>query len=316
MVTRRRRIKPLIQHEVATDFHHVYAKIWKDVYASEAADPTRMLSLRPSQLPFCPVDFFINHSLRGMFRSLNMAGAYYTSVGTTVHTCMQTFLSQSSRFLADYHCKECGTWHRLSHTWECCGFPCEYHEVKINYKGVVGHIDGIYLDKHGNYWILDFKTTSKDGSEKKRKDPGAVYTEQVEAYAYFIYKQYKIKVKGVMLVFIVRDNPTTPVVWTKEITLEDRERIKNKFVLYRRMQQTALDVETEEDAVRLFTKYGRCVDPMCEHCVKDDQIIKSRLRNAYRRGKASGFVPIRAVAERALSLQARNVKTKEHQHGK
>lgn len=306
----RRRIKPLVQHAVAADFQHVYEKIWKDVFVSEPADPTRVLSLRPSQLPFCPVGFFINHSLRGMFRSLNMAGAYYTSVGTTVHTCMQTFLPQSSRFLADYKCTECGKWHRLSHQWECCGFPCEYHEVQINYKGVTGHIDGIYLDKKGNYWILDFKTTSKAASEKKRKDPGPVYTEQVEAYAYFIYKQYKIKVKGVMLVFVARDNPQTPVVWTREITEEDRARIKNKFVVYRKMQQVALDVTTEDQAVKLFTAYGRCVDPMCEHCPKDDQIIKSRLRNAFRRGKAGGFIPIRAVAERALALKAKHARSK------
>jgi len=301
----RKRVKPLQQHAVASDFLTVYGKVWKDIYISEPADPSRVLSLRPSQLPFCPVGFFINHALRGMYRSLDLAGGYYTSVGTTVHTVMQTWLPQSSRFLADYQCHECGKWHRLSHNWECCGFPCEYHEVQINYKGVVGHIDGIYLDKQGNYWILDFKTTSKAGSEKKRKDPGPVYREQVEAYAYFIYKQYKIKVKGVMLVFVIRDNPATPVVWAREITAQDRINIKNRFIEYKRMQQVALDVATEKQAIALFKTYGRCVDPDCEHCVKDDEIIKSRLVNAYRRGAAAKFLPIRATAEKALAAKAR-----------
>lgn len=285
-------------YSVAQDFLSVYRKTWDSVLTSDTADAKRVLSLRPSQLPFCPISFFCELAMRGMNRSLDMAGGYYTQVGTTVHTVMQQYLPQSGRFLADYHCRECGTWHRLSHQWECCDFPADYHEIEIKWKGVVGHIDGIFKDRKGRYWILDFKTTSTKGATKKEKDPGPVYTEQVEAYAYFLKLQYGIAVEGVMLVFIVRDNPETPVVWTRPITQNDRLRIKAKFLAYKAMHKFALDIATEAQAVSMIAKFGLCINPHCKYCTTSKTVIKEKIRTAFRRGSPSGHVPIRAMANR------------------
>lgn len=293
---------PLRMHTVASDFLSVYRKTWDTVVTSDTADPRRVLSLRPSQLPFCPVGFFVDHAMRGMGRSLDMAGGYYTQVGTTVHTVMQQYLPQSGRFLANYKCHECGQFHKLSHKYECCDFPTEYHEVEISWKGVVGHIDGIYKDKNGDYWILDFKTTSTAASKKKQKDPGTVYTEQVEAYAYFLKMQYGITVKGVMLVFVIRDNPMRPVVWAREITKQDRIRIKNKFIEYRKMHAAAIDADNEKDALALV-KWGRCTNPYCDYCSSSMTVIKSKIKQAVKRGLVAGHVPIRGMADKALAAR-------------
>lgn len=294
------RLKPLSNHSIAADFIESYQKTMSETIMLDKTTPYRVLSLRASQMPFCAVQFFCNHALRGLYRELDMAGGFYTSVGTTVHNVMQRYLPQSGRYLADYYCKECDTWHRQSYKVECCDFPTDYHEIEIDYKGIKGHIDAIYRDKRGLLWILDFKTTSVAGAPGKKKNPGITYIEQIEIYAVLVELQYGLKIEGIMDAFILRDNPKKdPSVWARQLTDAMRRRVKARLSLFKKAHRAALNASSLKEALALRS-FGRCSNPYCRFCPKDNSIVKQRIVHAYRMGKLAGNVPIREMAERAL----------------
>lgn len=298
-------IKPLSSVSIGSDFVGVYQKTIKDVVLSSKNTPSRVLFLRPSQLPFCPVEFFVNHAQRGLFRDLDFAGAFYTSVGTIVHEVMQDYLCKSGRFLADYHCRECGTWHRFSYAHECCDFPTKYHEIEISWKGITGHIDAVYKDKKGRLWILDFKTTAIKSAEKKKKDPGVQYIEQIETYAVLFELQYKQKIEGIMDAFIVRDNPKAdPIVYSRTLTDQRRRVIRTRLAHYKKLHREVLDVQTLKEALALI-KHDRCTNPYCKVCKMDREVMRNKVKNAFAQGLAKGNVPIRAMAEREVARAAK-----------
>lgn len=291
-------LKPLSSATIAKEIAAIYQTAMRETARTDRTAPSRVLYLRPSQLPFCPLEFFVQNAEQGLLRTLDFAGAFYTSVGTTVHEVMQEFLCRSGRFLADYFCAECDTWHRLSYTHEHCGFPTKYHEITINYKGINGHIDAVYKDKAGKLWILDFKTTSVSSAPKKQKDPGVTYIEQIETYAVLFELQYGMKIEGIMDAFILRDNPRqSPVIYAKKLTDEQRQRAKSKLSRYKRMHRETLDAQAWSDVLALMD-HGRCTNPYCSMCKLDDKNIERRLKNAYKRAKEHKRLPLRAYAER------------------
>jgi hypothetical protein len=303
-------IKPLSQHSLASDFLRMYKQQIKSTVYYERTSPGRMLHLRPSQLPFCAMGFFVNHGMRGMYKPMDFAMAFYTKVGSAVHEVLQDFLCQSGRLLADYHCRECGKWHRMSYKYECCGFPTKYHEIEINYKGVHGHIDAIYKDKEGRLWIVDFKTTSLKGAPYKQKNPGAAYQEQIEVYAVLVELQYGIKIAGYADQFIIRDNPmkNDPVMWCRPLTDATRQNVKRRLSRYKKMHRAALDAETKRDVLDLM-QWGRCSDEWCPVCrEKDDQKLRGTLMQALKMGLKRNNVPIRAMAERTQERMNRESK--------
>lgn len=272
-----------------SDLLGVYLRAQDEVMASKR-DATRIKFLRPSQMPFCPAGFFVQHATQGMIATQNMLSAYFTSVGTTVHEVVQRYLSPSGRFLADWRCKICGKWRRMSTKSECCDFTMEYHEVLIDHKGVVGHIDAIFKDSKGRYWILDFKTCTVSGASYKQKSPGAAYKEQVETYALMLYRQYGIKVEGVMLMFIPRDDPTKPSVWVNLIDEKDLKRVAKRVKKYKQQHKEALRAETLEEAIAL-AEYGKCTGEWCRIC-RSGVSLKEQLRKAYKTGKKLKHLPL------------------------
>lgn len=261
-----------------------------DVVNASKRDASRIKFLRPSQMPFCAPGFYVQHATQGMVSTLDMMGAYYTSVGTTVHEVVQRYLSPSGKFLADWHCRVCNKWRRMSTDSECCDCTMDYHEVLINHKGVVGHIDAIFKDSKGKYWILDFKTCTVKGAGYKKKSPGAAYKEQVETYALMLYLQYGIKVEGVMLMFIPRDDPKMPEVWVKLVSRKRLKVVHERIKAYKKMHRAALNAETEEEAVALAA-FGRCSHEWCKVC-KSSLSLKSQLRAAYKVGRKKKHLPL------------------------
>lgn len=288
-------LKPKKEYSIRSDILSVFNHAVAITTTSDKQPIGRIMSLRPSQLPFCPVGFFCHHAHYGQYRMLDFMGGFYTSVGTAVHEVMQDYLGQSGRFLSDWECTICKKWRRMSTNNECCDFPMRYHEVEINYKGVVGHIDGIFKDKDGRYWIVDFKTISLKNVENRVKDPGQVYIEQIEAYALFLRLQYGIVVAGVMLFFVPRDNPKEPKVYVKELSNADFKRIMTKFKVYRKMHREALAVSTMKEALNL-ARYGKCVHPRCGYCTKGN--AKSHLRLAFETAKAADRLPMSSLASK------------------
>jgi len=287
---------------VVSDLIHEYAQSIANVSHSERISPSRVLYLRPSQLPFCPREFFITHASKGLSRSMDMAGSLYVNMGTVVHTVLQRYLTKSGKILGNYKCHECGTLHKFSFKTECCDFPTEYFEIEINQNNIRGHIDAIYKYKD-QYFILDFKTTSIAQAPKKEKDPGVVYREQIETYAYLFELQYGQQISGIMDAFIIRDNPNKePVVWFREFTDKTRAQVRKRLALYKKMHREALDASNLKEA-RALLQYGKCANEYCEICNswKSDSQIKNKLEEAVRIGLSCGNIPIRKMAERALA---------------
>lgn len=309
-------IKPLSNHGIAADFLRTYWHALKHTTFLEWTSPSRVLFLRPSQMPFCAMGFFFTHSRYGMRKPKDFAMAFYTSVGTAVHEVMQNFLCRSGNFLADYECLECGKWHRMSYKHECCGFPTQYHEVEIDYKGIKGHIDAVYRDKNGKLWIVDFKTTSIKGAPYKKKDPGVTYKEQIEIYAVLIELQYGIRIEGFADSFIVRDNPmkNDPPMWNRPLTDDIRKKVKAKLARYKKMHKAALTATTKAEALALFD-WGRCQDPYCPVCKeKSDTRVKELMVRAYKFGRGRDHLPLKAMAEheeeRIAELRSRRQSSK------
>lgn len=296
------RIRPLANRLVEAELLNVYRE-GLDTHVTSKQIVSRLASLRPSQLPFCPVHFFIQHANRGLFRSIDLLGSFYTSVGTSVHTTLQTHLGIIDRggnsvFLADWFCQECSSWSRLSSKNICCDFPSQYHEVSVDYEfkslpgsRVVGHIDAIYMDSAGKYWLVDYKTCSLAASAMKRANPGIVYVEQVETYALLLRLQHKIRVEGVILMFVPRDNPKTPVLWTKLLNNQDFMRIRERTKNYLAMHNEVMNISTLAEAIRL-SRYGLCTNPYCPTCKTGFSNFKTLLKKAYGTGLRHKRVPL------------------------
>lgn len=253
-----------------SEFLAVYNKAFDEVIMMQKGDKHRLYNLRCSQLPYCPRSVLANYGTRGLHQPVDLSMAYYTSVGTTVHTVMQTYLPQLGNFLADYECKECGKKYPLSHVHECCGMPTQYEEVTIDIgtvngkNGIQGHIDGIFKDSKGNYFILDFKTCTSYGGPQKERNPGENYMRQVKAYAVLLKKQYKIRVKGVMLVFIPRDNPRKVYVWEKELSDQDFVEAKKELLRDRTLHRKTMVASTIEELMELAKT--NCGSDYCKYC--------------------------------------------------
>lgn len=196
--------------------------------------------------------------------------AFYTSVGTTVHTVMQSYLPMTGQFLADYECKHCGKKYPLSHVYECCDMPTHYEEVEIDIgtkggrNGIQGHIDGIFLDSLKRYWIIDFKTTTLAGAPKKEVDPGEGYRRQIRAYAVLLKKQYGIKVHGLMLVFIPRDNPRKPYIWEHVLSDKDFKDGFDELKADKKLHRKTMIAQTIEEVMELAKT--NCGSDYCDYC--------------------------------------------------
>lgn len=293
----RKRKKP--QHPdvlaVIGEIQKVYTDTLKTIQSTKA-DLSRILYLRPSQLPFCPADFFATNASQGPLRMMDMTGAFYTEVGTAVHEVAQRYLSRTGKFLATWECKECGKIRKVSMDNECCDFTMKYHEILIHFKGVVGHIDAIFRDRFGRYWIVDFKTTSVAQAEKKAVSPGASYKEQIETYALYMDKEHGIKIHGVLLMFIRRDNPKDPVMFGRVFTDTMYAKAEKRTKRYQKQHQHVLDITTKKEALALLEN-GKCKNPFCKTC-RSGREAKLIVEQAYERGKQMGYLPLRDLASK------------------
>lgn len=275
------RLRPEIDY--SKEILKTYNKAWSEMIVVSKRDPSRLKSLRCSSLPFCPHAFFVEVARSLRHNHLDMAGLYYTSVGTTVHEVMQTALPQYSKnIVGNWLCRECGNLEFFKSQPQCCDFSMEYVEIDINYKGVVGHVDCLFKVP-GGYYVVDFKTCSLNNSKEKEKDPGDAYKEQLLAYAYLLRKQYKLEIKGIMNLFIPRDNPAKAVAWSQRIGKHDLLNIKEKLKRYKAAHKTALSVNSVKAAMKMWDTFGNCGNRNCKACTSHDP--KALLRQAVKQCK-------------------------------
>ncbi len=285
----------------------MYATAVSSVVEYDTKDMSRLQTIRASQLPFCPLSYVLSAARGGPNAVMNFHMAYFTSVGTVVHEVMQRYHGKSGQFLADWQCPNCKKWRRMSLRPNCCGVLSDYHEIQIKHKWVVGHIDGVFKDSRGLYWILDYKTTSNAAiAAGKLVNPGRAYTEQVEAYAYSIQEQYGIKIAGVCLMFIIRDNPTTPEIWSKVLTADDYITIGKRLQKYYEQHKKAYLV-SNMDQLKWAWKNRLCkpnevatTAPNClfrRGCEDNDP---TEAIAWFEHGLRKGHLPVKKMVERQL----------------
>ena len=250
------------------EFLEVFQNTLQETIQISRQDPERLYHLRCSQIPYCANSVISNYGTRGMYFAMDLRMAYYVSVGHAVHAVMQSYLAESKRFIADYECLECNTKYPLSRVSECCGFPTKYEEVSINYKGIQGHIDGIFVDSQDRIWIVDYKTSSLLGAPLKVKNPPLNYRRQVRAYAYLLWKQHKIKVFGCMLVFLPRDKPWSPEVWEHRMGDQEYEDAKLELRKDRDLHRKTMKASTLEEMMALSKT--KCMSEYCPACKRSN----------------------------------------------
>jgi hypothetical protein len=202
--------------------------------------------LRVSGFPFCGlrdlykrlIDHKTTHTSSGM--------EFYTGTGTTAHLVYQRWLGAAGRIYGCWKCKsntcnpESSITVPFGHSNICpkCKGEMEYEEFTVRYgKYSTGHIDGVYKDSEGNYWILDYKTSSVKACRRHKTEPDGVfpYTKnkiQVQSYAALIELEFDIKIKGWILLYVARDDPKICVSVSGLTSSDDKRRILKRIDSY------------------------------------------------------------------------------------
>lgn len=286
-------------------------------------DPGRILNLRCSALPFCPLSFFYEIASLGLSQSQEMNSLYFTRVGTTVHTVMQTALVRNGdRIFGNWWCPHCKIKEHMSLFRKCgkCNRPMEYEELEIDFRGIKGHVDTLFvpkayvkqaqalskrpekerfrLVKKLPLVIVDYKTCSISNSPKKQKDPGITYKSQIRAYAWLLTKQYGCQIKATVLMFLPRDNPNKPVFWEQPWTEEDMPKLGRSLRRWKQAHTDVLAATAWADVKALLDNYGKCGGEFCKICKSSD--TKRILKQAFKDARAEDRLPIKEFVAREL----------------
>lgn len=241
------------------------------VEASEATleSTAKGREFRSSGLPFCPIKTFLADP-----RNQNYRMNHYTSVGTALHTNIQSWLSVTKRsakdMYGDWKCTGCGkvlTARKLPPPCSCHGkvsttefhrnwpkFWC-YEEIAFKYKNLSGHIDLIMAPHPEFFYVVDFKTgnlTKKRSSvfwhAQQDKPSSPNYIAQIRTYCTVLDLLFDLPIKGWALCTLDRAEPIktaadfhlVPSVWSREKSLRWVKRLDRSDANFKRL----LDLDT------------------------------------------------------------------------
>lgn len=299
---------------------------------------------RPSSFPSCPIlswmKLYRNNALGYKEKHLYFGMQYYTSVGTAVHEKIQYFMGFTGKVWGHWKCinhmcdealKAADTYDALGHiikegkpTRRCttnnkcpkCKQPMAYIEFTIKYKGVTGHIDGIFKCDNGKWIIFDYKTTSLKKVVGQTL-PEAKHLMQLPFYTYVMEKKYAkkygMKIDSFSLVYMPRDNPFQYYEYAEKWTDKWRHRMKN---LYKREKRhwDAIKQDLEDDT---FTNvisekpcscrsdYSSKMKGVGECIMSDVCFSPSKLKNklsAWKKVHKSDSIPTRIPFEQVITL--------------
>lgn len=250
----------------------------------------RRLELHPSGFPYCglrDIYEFVQEAPAPM-SSVTFAGSYFTSVGTLVHTLIQTFMGKGGRVWGHWKCSQAEHGCTYSdnenltpyHDCPTCGHCCTYEEIgfKVNMSGeecsendyvwLDGHMDCLFEDSDGDFWIVDYKTTLLMKAQKHAKDGttlanNVTYRAQQRAYVTLAHrrfgKSHGIKPKGWILVFLPRDIPFQFTFHGEDVSLDDKKETWSRIVHDIDALETVLNATGFDDMAHLVeTKPCKC----------------------------------------------------------
>ena len=228
----------------------------------------RALEIHPSGFPYCPLK-----TLYGMLQGdlqpvgeTSFATEYFTSIGTLVHTLIQTAMGLGGRVWGHWACsqKEHGRCdyedlEELTTYHPCpkCGSHCVYEEIGYDIDGVlIGHQDCLFELSDGSFWIVDYKTCMLRKAEKHAMDGETlagnnVYRAQQRTYTTLAHRKYGkshgIKPKGWILMYMPRDNPFRPAFYGEEVSADEKREIWERILVDIDAHVAILDATCFED---------------------------------------------------------------------
>lgn len=204
----------------------------------------RDAELHPSGFPYCP--------LRDAYERLQRRHTdfvvtrtfdrdYYLNVGTVTHTALQTWIGRSRQIVGHWECTVCG--HKTSKPRirpkrcpDCGGNQIGYHELGgVHGANIHWHSDGLWRDKNGDYWVIDYKTSYTNAIRKHREQgPLFPYNNnriQIETYIILLEAKLNIKIQGWMLIYLARDFPKYSYEVVGEIMTDERRELVEAHVV-------------------------------------------------------------------------------------
>lgn len=262
-------------------------------------DITRLQTIRASALPFCVRSFL--YGAADTHPTLDSFGAYYTSVGTTVHTWVQDLAATTGLILGNWYNEKTDKWRRFSLQ---PGPDWEYHELTATALGAVGHIDGVFcldrkLARRANkakskkarieafvklrvpLFVIDYKTCSLAGISGKIRESGSSYTYQLHFYCLAL-ELLGLNVRGYGNFYIPRDNPSKWGMNAHPWKSKHRKYITKKIKQWGDLHAKAVRAKTWKQFCRLYEIAGPCDSHYCKVCRASNP--KSVFADAFKRG--------------------------------
>lgn len=263
----------------------------------------RQKQLHPSSFPYCgyrhAYEFLTTEKDPVLYAGFG--DDYYLGVGTLTHTALQKWLGRKGQVAGDWKCNACGHVHEmqvLPKKCKACGSKTdgfEYEEV----GGVWGsyiwwHKDGIFVDRKGRLWIIDYKTTSTNAIwQHKKKGDKFPYKEnkhQAEAYVVLAEDKYKKPIHGWILFYASRDYPSFSFMPVAQVMTDERkEEIRARLKANDRTFKTVLGLRDNPQHIGRIRNGKLCSDrqfyrenvhheyrpcPLYKHCFKPDVAAK------------------------------------------
>jgi hypothetical protein len=201
----------------------VVGRLYENALQHNHTQKGRWPEYRPSAFPICGILVFqqlLQGCSTGQFTSeSDGASSLFCNMGTAAHQALQFHMGFSRQLFGDWQCLHpiCDE-HKLALEGKLtlrnttnnfcpkCMNPMHYVEKEIRLNGLRGHIDGLIRLADGMFWVLDFKTTTRNilGS---LKTPKKNHLLQLVSYCYVLAEKYKLKIAGFSVLYLTRDNP-------------------------------------------------------------------------------------------------------------
>lgn len=240
----------------------------------------RIHRLRVSGFPYCGLRDAYNKITDHVEPDGDAMKDFYCSVGTTAHETFQRFLGSAGQIYGDWKCRNTSCQHVVKFSCKnvCpkCDSEMEYVEFTVYlFTHVSGHTDGLFLDKAGSWFVIDYKTSSVRVIESQKANPTFPYASnkaQIESYVVMLEELLGITIEGWMLIYIARDRPSLCKVVGALVSDTEKQEIYETIYKYDRQYDTVINLLTIKQ-LHYLERNKLCRDR--EHYINDVKGFKA-----------------------------------------
>ena len=210
--------------------------------------------LRVSGFPFCGLKSAYNKLTHHVEPDEAAGKDFYCGVGTVAHEVFQRYTGAYGRVYGDWEClnKQCKHVVHFSKSNKCpkCKSEMRYEEFTVYlFQHVSGHTDGLFKDRKGRFWVIDYKTSSVrvlDNQKLERTLPYSKNVAQISAYVVMLAETFSIHIEGWLLIYIARDNPRAFKVCGATMSEEEKEATYQTIYKYDRQYDRVLKLKSKK----------------------------------------------------------------------